>query len=210
MNRTVRRVVQATATAAGVAATFVLPGTALAATAQPGLAHEQAPDDSALAAPVGTDVSPSASLPDFELPTAHSLQAKRRPHQSDGGQTDEDDPNPREADNSVDYHERHNPGYKYYNRSSDAARRDADAEQDNGDPHYPSCGRNYNKPGDRTIGYNGRSRKHDYDPDSHDYHPGCTGYHAPRGANAYDDDLYTGKTPGHRHDEDFQFTRGLY
>jgi len=210
MNRIVRRVVQATAAAAGVATTFALPGTALAAPAQPGLAHEQAPADDTLGAPGDGHASPAQALHAFELPTARSLQVKRRPHQSDDGQTDLDDPNPRDADDSYDYHERDNPGYKYYNRSSDEARRDADAEQDGGGPHYPSCAPTFSGNGDRTIGYNGHARRKDFQPRSHDYRPECTGYHAPRGANAYDDDLYTGKTPGHRHDKDYQFTGGLY
>jgi hypothetical protein len=210
MNRTVRRVVRATATAAGVATSFVLPGIALAAPAQPGMAHEQAPDEGVLAAPGASTASPAADLHAFELPTARALQAKHRPHQSDDGQNDLDHPDPAVVDDSDDYHERHNPGYRYYNRSSDDARRDADADQDNGDPHYPSCAPKFERTGDKAFGYNGGGRKHDFNPDSGDYRPKCTGYHAPRGANAYDDDFYTGTTEGHRHDKDYRFTGGLY
>ncbi|WP_028934864.1 hypothetical protein [Pseudonocardia spinosispora] len=175
MKQTARRAMQATAALAGMATAFGIPGTALAATpGHAGLAQEQAPG-AALNSP---SAAPSANeLHSFQLPS-HGVPVKR-------DSTDAEDQSSSDEYSDDGYSDR---GYTDNNRSSDKARQRANADQRESGKRDSHC--EGASDADTAIGSNG-NRADDY-PDADDYDEGCTGYHAPKGANAYDDDQYLG------------------
>lgn len=188
MKQTARRAMQATAALAGMATAFGIPGTALAATPNhAGLAQQQAPG-AALNSP---SAAPSASEPhSFQLPS-HGVPVKR-------DSTDAEEQSSSDEYSDDGYSDR---GYSDNNRSSDKARQRANADQSESGKRDSHCSP---EDSDTNIGANG-NRDDDY-PEAEDYEEGCDGYHAPKGANAYDDDQYLGsdKSKGRGRDN-YQF-----
>ncbi|HEY4005469.1 MAG TPA: hypothetical protein VGM60_09840 [Pseudonocardia sp.] len=204
MIKPVRQALHATAAFVGLAGTFALPGTALAATPAHSAALQQATGAGALAGSPASAPAPVAEPHSFALPRSvpsdNSSDGKGTP-------TNPNLPSKKKSTNSDRYRDEADldghPGYTDSHRSTDKQRRAGDADHDS-DARYPTCSQNSPDNYSTLGGYNG-NKSNDRDFDSSDYRPECDGYHPAPGANRYDDDGYVGSQPGRRRDGDYAF-----
>jgi hypothetical protein len=191
MNSTARRAMRATAAFAGLATAFGMTGTALAAPA--GTAPSHAPAESALSDGMATPVSPASSqdeLHTFSVPS--SIRASHRdPHSHDeDNKADNEGDSPEKESGAEKYMDDDSPGYET-DRNSNGELKDTEANHKYGAAKCHHSDSNASE----VDGYGFDGNRHSGKPDSDDYHPSCTGYHAPRGANQYDNDGYVGTDP---------------
>jgi hypothetical protein len=179
MNKTARRALQVSAAFTGLATAVGLTGGTALAVGQPtAMPSHSAPSDAGASLNAPT-ARPSDDLHSFSMPTM----------KTDRSDNDDDVPTPERATRSKHYTEGesdHYRGYKpQYDRESDKALRHSNS---NGEYGYAKC---KSEAEIVSPGYNG-DNKANGKQDADDYDNDCVGYHAPRGANQYDNANYYG------------------
>jgi hypothetical protein len=143
-----------------------------------------------------------AATPSMTAPTSatsgEDLHAFALPRsvKADNDSDDGSLPSPEHASSSDRYQNDDSPGYAE-NRGGNKELKHAEANHKVGER---KCGSDESSHSGGYDGEPGRAK-----PNSDDYHPDCDGYHAPAGANRYDDDGYVGTSPGRANDSDYQF-----
>jgi hypothetical protein len=145
----------------------------------------------ALAATPGMTAPASVTSGDGPHPFAPP-RSVRADNGSDGGSL----PSPEHASSSDSYQDSDSPGYAENRRGKNELKH-TEANHKIGERTCASAESSH------SGGYNGEPAR--VKPNSDDYNPDCDGYHAPAGANRYDDDGYVGTSPGRANDNDYQF-----